>query len=65
MKTYKAIVRNEKNESEIIEMDYPTKSAFIHDLRANGYKFSDHKVKEAKEFDRIMNETNCQEWDWN
>ena len=63
-KLYKALVKNENNEIVIIESEYSTKKDFIKDLRTNGYKVNPIKVKKAKIFDYIMNNTNCYDWDW-
>lgn len=66
MKTYKAIVKDKQSKRRIIiEREYETKADFIKDLRGNGYGVNAIKVKEAEEFDRIINETNCEPWDWN
>ena len=64
MKTYKTIATDQDGNKKIIEMEYPSKKAFIADLRANGYKVCDAKVKEASEWDRIIETTNCEKWDW-
>jgi len=64
MTIYKTIAKNQDGELKIIEMEYPTKLDFIQDLRANGYKVNDQKVKTATEFDRITKTTNCEKWDW-
>jgi len=62
---YKTIAINEDGEQKIIEMEYRTKAEFIHDLRANGYKVNASRVKTSDEWNRIMNTTNCEKWDWN
>jgi len=65
MKTYKAIVKDKKDgERMIIEREYETKASFIADLRANGFAVNSNKVKESKVFDWIMDNTNCNPWDW-
>lgn len=65
-KTYKALVREKgTGKKKIIKSKYFTKYDFIRDLRANGYMVNEEKVKEAKEFDYIMNHTNAAPWDWN
>jgi len=64
MKLYKAIVKDMDGNIKIIQSEYPNKSAFIHDLRRNGYKVNPKKVKEASEFDRILDKTNAHLWDW-
>ena len=61
---YKAIVKNEKKEMLIIESQERNKSEFIKNLRANGYKVDNLKVKKSEVFDYIMNNTNCNKWDW-
>jgi len=64
MKTYKAIVKDQHGNMEIIESEYRRKADFIRDLRRNGYRVNPLKVKEKAEFDRIMDTTNCHIWDW-
>lgn len=65
MTNFKALVRNKDNKSIIvIESEYSRKKDFIRDIRQNGFAVSDHHVKEASEFDRIMNTTNCSPDDW-
>jgi hypothetical protein len=62
---YKATVKDKTTGERItIESDYPNKTAFIKDLRANGYSVSNHKVKLAAEWNRIMNKTNATKKDW-
>ena len=62
---YKAIVKDKQTKKlTIIESDYNCKNDFIHDLRSNGYMVNNKKVKEAKLFDYIINNTNCNKWDW-
>lgn len=63
MKLYKAIVRDGER-SVFIESEYNTKQEFIKELRGNGYKVDPSRVKDAIEFDRIMNTTNGEDWDW-
>ena len=64
MKMYKAIVKDQAGCIKIIESEYRRKADFIRDLRRNGYRVNPLKVKEATEFDRIMDTTNCHYWDW-
>lgn len=65
MTKFKAAVKDKQTGvSSIIEGVYPTKQAFIFDLRRNGYSVNNYKVKEAKVFDWIMENTNCELWDW-
>lgn len=61
---FKAMVKNSEGKLQIIESEYNTKTAFIQDLRRNGYKVNPYKVKTAEKFDHIVNNTNCEEWDW-
>lgn len=65
MKTqsYKAAVKLD-GKMEIIETISESKKQFIADLRANGYKVNDMHVKKTDVFNHIMNNTNCNEWDW-
>ena len=66
MKDYKALVTDWQGKKKIIDgKEYKNKADFIADLRRNEYKVNPLKVKEAEEFDRIMEHTNCEEWDWN
>jgi hypothetical protein len=51
---YKAIVKNRKNETKIIEGEYKRKKDFITDLRRNGYKVSEHHVKKSDIFDWVI-----------
>lgn len=65
MKIYKAIVTDKETKKRLtIEREYPTKQDFIDDLHRNGYAVNPSKVKTKKEFDRIINETNLNKWDW-
>jgi hypothetical protein len=50
---YKAIVKSE-GKIKIIEGEYKRKKDFITDLRRNGYKVSEHHVKERDVFDWII-----------
>jgi hypothetical protein len=66
MKTYKAIATNKRTgKIEIIESEYSNKANFIKDIRMHGFRVDTMKVKEADVFDFIMNNTNCNKWDWN
>jgi hypothetical protein len=65
MALYKAIIKNRQTkETSIIESEYNSKIEFINDLRKNGYMVNPLKVKKADVFDYIMNNTNCNEWNW-
>lgn len=61
---YSAVVKDGGRLVIIEDQEYPTKMAFIHDLRKNGYAVNPKKVKESKLFNYIMNHTDCYEWDW-
>lgn len=50
--------------AKIFEMDYPSKASFIRDLRSNGYSVNPKHVKTAEGYDYVIDNTNCQEWDW-
>lgn len=65
LKMFSAWVKD-KNTKEYLRIDseYKTKTDFISDLRSNGYSVSSYRVKEKVEFDRIINETDCNIWDW-
>lgn len=64
-KKYKTIATEKRTgERIIIEMEHISKNAFISDLRNNGYKVNDKKVRLADEWDWIMDNTDCCEWDW-
>ena len=65
MPVYKALVTDKKTGKKIyIESSYHTKKMFICDLRGNGYAVDPSRVKNKREFDRIINKTNANEWDW-
>lgn len=65
MPVYKALVTDKENHArKIIERNYPTKAEFIFDLRRNGYAVDPSHVKTSKEFDRIMETTNAEPWQW-
>lgn len=64
MKKYSAVVRDGSRRVFITNQEYKTKADFIHDLRRNGYKVNPTKVKTARVFDYIINNTNCNPWDW-
>ena len=65
MKKFKAIVKDKQTKQlVIIESEYETKTEFIQDLRSNGYMVNPYKVKLAEVFDRIMETTDCNWWDW-
>lgn len=62
---YKAIVKDKQTkELIIIESEYDKKIDFINDLRGNGYMVNPLKVKKAEVFNYIINNTNCNKWDW-
>ena len=62
---YSAIVTDkETKEKIIITSDYNNKSAFIKDLRLNGYSVNQYKVKTKNVFNYIMNNTNASTYDW-
>ena len=58
------VIDKDTKKHTIIESEYPNKSAFIKDLRNNGYKVNPDKVKKSEIFDYITNNTNCNIWDW-
>lgn len=60
MALYKAFVKNKQTKEKLfIESEYPTKTAFIKDLKSNGYSVNPIKVKEAKVYNWILENTNC------
>jgi len=63
---FKAIVTDpyDNNKKKIVEISQTTKKAAIRDLRGNGFKVDRSKVKKSEVFDYIMNNTNCNSWDW-
>lgn len=62
---YKAIVKDkETKELIIIESEYDKKIDFINDLKGNGYLVNPSKVKKAEVFNYIIDNTNCNKWDW-
>ena len=65
MKIYKACVFSKgSNKAVVIESEYSSKANFIRDLRLNGYEVCDWRVKEARIYDYIVEQTNCQKEDW-
>ena len=64
MKLYSAFVKDGKRLVAIKNQEYNTKRDFIHDLRSNGYSVNPKKVKESKLFEYIINNTDCNSWDW-
>ena len=62
---FKAIVTDKLDgRKTIIESEYEKKSDFIRDIRSNGYRVDDRKVKESEVFDFIMTNTDCEKLDW-
>ena len=65
MKNYTALVTDIDTKERItITRDYPTKQEFIIDLRRNGFAVDPSHVKTTKEFNRIMDTTNAEPWQW-
>ena len=65
MTMYKAIVTDKADGRKVvIESNAYSKTDFIHDLRRNGYSVNPAKVKTKEVFDYIMQNTNCNPWDW-
>lgn len=64
MKKYCAIVKDGQRVVIIRDQDYPNKAAFIHDLRANGYRVNPKKVKPSGVFNYICDHTDMNPWDW-
>ena len=65
MKVFKGIATDKETKQKvIIESEYKTKKDFIKDVRHNGYSINPKKVKEAKVFDYILDNTNATEEDW-
>ena len=65
MTNFKASVKNrETKECTVVESAYANKTDFIKDLRANGYMVNPDKVKKSEVFDYIIDNTNCQSFDW-
>lgn len=52
MAVYKALAKNEYGEYRVIEQEAKNKTAFIRNLRGNGYRVSEMKVKTKEIFDR-------------
>lgn len=60
MKKYKTTAYDKKNKKwDTITSEYPTKTAFIKDLRANGYRVNEKRVAEEKVYNYIMDNTNA------
>ena len=65
MTKYKALVFDKESKTLlIVEISQTTKKKAIKDLRNNGYRVNEIKVKKEEVFDYIMNNTNCYPWDW-
>jgi hypothetical protein len=65
MTTYKAMVKDKDTKKNLfVSFEQNTKKDFIFDIRANGYSVNTLHVKEEKIFDKIVDTTNCEEWDW-
>jgi shikimate 5-dehydrogenase len=65
MKVYKAVVKDlETKQISIITISQRTLKKAYQDIQNNGYNVVRGQIKEESEFDRIINETNCTEWDW-
>lgn len=58
------VVDKATGEFVVIEGRYASKAAFIRELRSNGYRVTEYKVKPADVYDWIVDHTNCNEWDW-
>ena len=61
---YTAICTNLDGNRCKMEMEYPTKKSFVHDLRANGYKVDNNKVYTKAKFDWVTKNTDGNPWDW-
>jgi phosphosulfolactate phosphohydrolase-like enzyme len=62
---YKAVVKEVSTKRVlIITIPQRTLKKAFEDIQGNGYRVVGGKIKEEKEFDRIMKETNCEDWDW-
>jgi len=65
MTMFSALVKDkETKQITRINREYPTKTAFIYDLKANGYAVNPNKVKEIEVFDYILDNTNCSNEEW-
>lgn len=61
MKTYKTYAIDKATKQGVfIESEYPSKQAFIKDLRHNGYKVNAQRVVEKAVYDYIMTHTNAE-----
>ncbi len=58
------VVDKDTGEFVVIESRYASKAAFIRDLRSNGYRVTEYRVKPAEVYDWIIDHTNCNRWDW-
>lgn len=64
-KMYKAFVKDKEDGRKLfIESEYTSKSAFIKDLRCNGYAVNQKKVKLKVVYDFILEHTDCYPWDY-
>ena len=65
MKKFKTIATDKKTGEKIcIVSEYPTKTNFIKDIRANGYRVNPIRVAEEKNYDYIMDHTNATDNDF-
>ncbi len=65
MKTFKTLATDKRtNRKVLIESKYSSKTAFINDTRANGYRVNTLRTKEAHIYDWIIKNTNSTDWDW-
>lgn len=64
MKKYSAVVKDGNRIVFIKNQEYKNKADFIRDLRRNGYRVNEKKVKPSEVFDYILNCTDCNPWDW-
>jgi alkylated DNA repair dioxygenase AlkB len=64
-KLYKTIAWDKQNKKyDTLEFMQESKEAFIRDCRGNGYRVNEKQVRLADEYDWIINNTNCNKWDW-
>lgn len=64
-KKYKTMAYDKKNKVfDEITSEYPSKKAFIKDLRSNGYRVNEKRIAEENVYDYIMDHTNATDADF-
>ena len=65
MKTYKALVENKENgKLVVLTVEAENKADAKKDIRLNGYTIRNNRCLESKYYDYVVENTNCEKWDW-